>query len=136
MKISIPQQDLLKNRPLPPEWYKATFKKMETKPSKDQKSTNFIATFELELDGREMEAQWNSKLMAMMEPFIEVITGKKTDVDADGKPIGDLSFDPDEHLNKKCQVKLDNDAFEGRLISKIKAFLPYDAPPPSSATGY
>jgi len=127
MKISIPQGDLLKNRPLPPEWYKAVFKKMETRPSKDQKSTNFVATFELEVDGREMDAQWNSKLIAMMEPFIEVITGVKTPVDSEGKPLSDLSFDPDEHIGKKCQVKLDNDAFEGRLISKIKAFLPYDA---------
>ncbi len=126
MKISIPQSDLLKNRPLKPEWYKAIFKKMETKPSKDKQSTNFVGTFELELDGREMEAQWNSKTMGMMEPFIEVITGEKTPVDAEGKPLASRDFDPEEHYGKKCQVKLDNEPWEGRLISKVKAFLPYD----------
>jgi len=135
MKISIPKSDLLKNRPLEPGWYKAKYIKWSTKPSKDQKSTNFIATFELEIDGREMDAQWNTKLLAMMEDFVVVISQKPLAIDADGKPTADLDFDPEEYFGNKCQVKLDNDPFEGRLISKIKAFAPYDAAV-SSTGGY
>lgn len=124
MKIIIPTADLLKNRPLPPEWYRAKFVKFEGRPSNDKKSTNFVATFILETDSREMEALWNSKALGMMEKFITVIKGTEPEIDPTTGNPKPLDFEPEEFFGKFVMVKLENDQFDGRLISKIKDFLP------------
>lgn len=126
MIINIPKADLQRNINLEPNWYGAIFEKMETKPSADKQSTNYIPTFRIEEDGRTMEGMFNSKALAMMQPFIEALRGQKVAV-KDKIVQEDISFSPEEYYGTKLKVKVDNDPWDGRLVSKIKGFLPYQA---------
>ena len=126
MIINIPKADLQRNINLEPNWYGAVFEKMEPKPSADKQSTNFYATFRIEADGRSMEHPFNSKALSMMQPFIEAIRGQKVAV-VDKVVQEDITFQPEEYFGKKLLLKIDNDPWDGRLVSKIKGFLPYEA---------
>lgn len=127
MKIQIPTADLLKNRPLTPGWYDAKFVKFEAKPTNDKKSTNFIATFIIKKDEREMEALWSMKALGMMEKFVITITAREPEIDPNTGNPKPLDFEPEDYFGRELQVKIDNDQFDGRLISKIKDFLPKGA---------
>lgn len=123
MKISIPQADLQRNITLEPNWYRGKFVKMEVKPSKDKGSTNYIASIEIETDKRIMEHGFNSKAMGFMQSFVESVTGEKVAV-VNGVVQGNADFEPEANYGKFLMVKVDNEPFEGRLVSKIKGFLP------------
>jgi len=123
MIINIPKADLQRNINLEPNWYDAVFEKMETALSKDKGSTNYVTTFRIDVDGRSMEHMFNSKALAFMQPFIEAIRGSKVAV-VDKVVQEDLQFQPEEFFGKKLKVKIENEPFDGRLVSKIKGFLP------------
>lgn len=126
MMIKISRADLQKNVNLEPNWYKMTLKKHEAKPSADKGSVNFMFYFELEVDGRELTAQFNSKMIQFMQPMIEVLQGAKVKIES-GVVKEDLDFEPEKYYGVKLQGKVENEPYDGRLISKVKAFLPYEA---------
>lgn len=126
MIINIPKADLQRNINLEPNWYGAIFEKMETKLTNDKQSTNYVTTIRIEADGRSMEHMFNSKALSMMQPFIEALRGQKVAV-VDKVVQEDISFQPEEYYGTKLKVKVDNDPWDGRLVSKIKGFLPYQA---------
>lgn len=123
MIINIPKADLQRNINLEPGWYDVVFEKMVTAPSNDRQSTNYVATFRFDVDGRSMEHMFNSKALAMMQPFIEAVRESKVAV-KDKIVQEDLQFEPESFYGKKVKVKVENDPWDGRLVSKIKGFLP------------
>lgn len=129
MKLVIPKEQLQKNIALTDGWYKATFKKIDTKKNtKKPTETNFYAYFELEEDGREMDTYVaKTDDMRGFAPLAAALDPKQQIQVVDKVVQNDLEFDPDMHYGKKLQLKLVGEPFEGRVVSKIKDFLPYDA---------
>lgn len=138
MKLTIPKEQLQKNISLADGWYGAIFKKIDTKKNtKKPSETNFYAYFELEEDGREMDTyvaktddmRGFAPLAMALDPSQQVILA--TEKDAKGREIkvvqNSLEFDPDLHIGKKLKILLKGEPFEGRVVSKVKDFLPYDA---------
>ena len=132
MIINIPKAELLKNVPLAKGWYSALVKKFEAKPSADGKSTNFIYTFDIEKDHREIDHYFNSKEPRFMEPFLKATLNSKYELSQ--VPDGEsFSFDTEIPVGNKVDVELYIDNYMGRLSNKISGFLPYgksrEAPP-------
>jgi hypothetical protein len=119
VKIKITSSDLLKNVPLDPDWYEAVFVKMETAPSKDRKSTNFVVHIQIDKDGRVIEHLFNSKAMGFMQPFVDaLILGPNEHSDANC----DLEFDDETCKGKKLKVHTFIDTYMNRPSTKIDGF--------------
>lgn len=127
MIINVPKSDLLRGQPIQPGWYKAEVVEFKAAPSKDQQSMNYTPVFRLETPNQETaETNFNSKLLSMMGPYLAALDGVplKNYLDAVN---GALVVDTEKHIGKKLQIKIKNEPWEGRLMNRIEAFLPYDA---------
>ena len=118
--LKISKQDVLRQLPVEPAWYPGVVKSIVIKASKDKQSMNFETTVTLEADGRDATTNFNTKAMGMAIPFIEACMGIKV-------PQEDVEFDTDKLVGKKLKVKMDNETYEGRIMSRMVDFLPYDA---------
>jgi len=124
--IKITANDILRGQPLDPDWYKARVADVNMKQSSKGDSTNIVITFEIEKDGRTMDHYFNSKAMGFMVPFLSVINGT-AQIKAAAAARQDLQIDTSELVNKKLQIRLEMDTYQGNLKNKIVDFLPYEA---------
>lgn len=116
MIINISAADLMKNELTKPDWYLATIRGLESGKTTDGTSINYVFKVVLEATGKEMDARFNSKALGFFEPFIEAVTGEKTDRT---KPI---RLDSDDYIGKKLKVKVINDTYNGRLVDKVDGY--------------
>ena len=129
MKITITKADMMKGQTIPPAWYKVEVTNFVIKPPKSGgDSSNYVPTLKFEsLDGFTMDHTFNSQAIGNMGPFIAAIQGKSVKAVLDEMKAGALEFETDSAIGKKLQVKVKNEEYQGRLINKVDAFLPYDA---------
>ena len=132
MKITITKADMMKGQTIPPAWYKVEVTNFVIKPPKSGgDSLNYVPTLKFEsLDGFTMDHTFNSQAIGNMGPFIAAIQGKSVKTVLDEMKAGTLEFETDSAIGKKLQVKVKNEEYQGRLINKVDAFLPYDATVP------
>lgn len=116
--LKISKQDILRQLPVNPGWYKGTVKSIELKQSKAKDSYNYETTITLDADGREVVTNFNTKAIGMAIPFLEAILNDKI------PPDQDIEFDTEKIVGKRLQVKMEHDTYEGRIISKVTEFLP------------
>lgn len=132
MLLKISQEELQKNRNLDPGWYPAKFEKLEAKPAAVKpgkpSSTNYYAWFIIQKDERRMSFMFNSQMMQMAEKMVTVLmnTTVKTDPNDPKVVTADIEFDEGKAAGQPCQVKVIDDPYQGRLISKIDDFAPID----------
>lgn len=119
--IKITAADIQKNKNLENGWYGAQISKVgDLEKSSKGDSVNLKVTFTIDnTDGKEIERYYNSKAMGMIVPLVEAIRNNGP------IPPADFALDTDELLNKKIDVKVVNEIYEGRPVNKIEGFLPY-----------
>ena len=117
--LKITDADIQKLKALEAGWYGATITKVsDPTPSKDKLSNNIIITFTIDdADGKEVQHYFNSKLFAMIVPLVEAVRGAKMGAGFD--------LDTDELKDKKVDIKLVQELYQGNLQNKIDAYLPY-----------
>ena len=142
MIIKIRKQDLLKGTAVSDGWYGLEIRKspeQPTKPKSGGDTLNFIYSFAiLDENGKvnenlpELDHNFNTGALGMMRDFIAVAKGMTVKQLLDSIAAEGLDFDPerDTPVGLKLQGKVVNETFESRLISKIKAWLPYGVQPP------
>ena len=123
--LKISKNAILQSQLLPDDYYKAKCIAIDLEESKDKKSKNFVYQFELEVDGRVMKVYVNinpadNSIWPMSIPMMEILEGRKF------KDPQNMDIDTDNHVGKKCQVKIEQKPYEGRLVNNITEFLPYD----------
>jgi hypothetical protein len=118
--LKISKQDVLRQLPVEPGWYQGTVKQIVLKTSKDKQSMNFETTVTLDPDGRDSTTNFNTKAIGMAIPFLEACLGEKI-------PQDDVEFDTDKLVGKRLNVKMDNETYEGRIMSRMVDFLPIGA---------
>ena len=116
--IKITKADIERIKVLDPGWYGCTISKVVgNEPAKDKQSINTIVTFTIDKVGKEIPVYYNSKLMAMIIPLYEAVSGKKHTEDFD--------LDTDSLMGKKLDVKLGTTIYNGIPQNQIEGYLPY-----------
>jgi hypothetical protein len=118
--IKITKADIEKIKVLENGWYGATISKVaDPTPAKDKQSINTAVTFVIDKVGKEIQNFYNSKLMAMIIPLYEAVTGKKY--------TEDFELNTDHLLGKKVDLKLTTTIYNGNPQNTIEGYLPYGA---------
>lgn len=137
--LRIRKADLLKGTAVSDGWYGLMVRKSPegaTKPKSGGDTLNFLYTFSiLKDDGEvnenisELDHNFNTGALGLMRDFIAICKGITVRELLDG---GDIEFDPEKEspVGLKLQGKVVNEAYEGRLVPKIKSWLPYGMEPP------
>lgn len=137
MIIKVDKSVLMKGQPITPGWYKGKTHKPTSEIVGDKVNLGITLTFEdqmLSADERSVDHTFYNALnkgVGFLVPYIAAILRKPIKEIADG--LGkDEAFDFDFDLTgeKDIQFKLTNEPYQGRLVNKIEAWLPYDAEPP------
>ena len=116
--IKITKADIERIKVLEPGWYGCTISKVVgNEPTKDKQSINTIVHFTIDKVGKEIPVYYNSKLMALIVPLYEAISGKKHTEDFD--------LDTDFLMGKKLDVKLGTTIYNGNPQNQIEGYLPY-----------
>jgi hypothetical protein len=121
--ISVPKTEIQKSMLQPAQWYQGcTVIAFENKMSKDNKSVNYI--FKVEISNhpskKVYDAQFNSKAIGMMVPFVTAVTGE----DIDPNNVSDIEIDTDNYIGKKLDMEIHHETYEGRILDKPCNFLP------------
>jgi hypothetical protein len=116
--IKITKADIEKVKTLEPGWYGSVISKVsDPTPAKDKQSVNTVLTFVIDKVGKEIPVYINSKLIAMIIPVYEAVTGKKYNEEFD--------LDTDTLIGKKLDVKLGTTIYNGNPQNQIEGYLPY-----------
>lgn len=120
--IKVSTQEMKKGLPLDPKWYPADIKEIKLEPSKDKTKINYNLYVMVD-DGTEEGREIKQTLMTsdLRGLFESALT---TEDDKFEVPISDYEYDTDMVAGRRINVKFENEAYQGRLIPKIKAFLP------------
>lgn len=126
--IKIPQSVFDADKPLPPGWYKAQIISITIAPNSKKDSMNTIPVFRLEESGREFKKWVNSKFPIDAPRIHAAATGVELEEEAE--------IDTDEWLNKKLQIFLEEQMYNGKIQNSITDYAPYekDLTPPDWAT--
>lgn len=126
LNIAIPKADLAKSIPLSNGWAEFEIVAAFAKPSKDGNSVNYIASHKLVGDPneREIDHNFNSKALGMMNTWIGALTNKTVQEVLDAITGGMLNFDFEATIGKHVMGKVEQQLYEGRIISKIVDFAP------------
>lgn len=131
--LNIPKGDLAKGIPISNGWAKFEITQAYAKPSKNQTdpSVNYIAVHKLidDPNEREISHNFNSKALGMMAPWIAALAGKTVQEILDSITSGTLTFDFESTIGKKVNAKVEQQIFEGRIISKLVDFASPDKVP-------
>ena len=118
--IKIDKAALQAGMPIEPNWYKATVKSIEHKPSNAGDSINYITVLEINdgpMSGRQPKPKYfNSKGMGYMTDFVEAAVGEKINRDED------LNIDTDDLVSKNLWIKVENTTFEGRIQNEVQNY--------------
>lgn len=121
LKITIPKADLAKGIPISQGIHLFTIKDAIARPSKDNQSINYVWILSLDNDvnGREIEHNFNSKAIGMMAPAIAAIANCTVQEILDKMTGGTLEFDFGDTKGKKILGKIYHEDFKGRPMSKV-----------------
>lgn len=120
--IKVSAQEMKKGLPLDPKWYPADIKEIKLEPSKDKTKINYNLYVMVD-DGTEEGREIKQTLMTsdLKGLFESALT---TEDDKFEVPLSGYEYDTDMVAGRRINVKFENEAYQGRLIPKIKAFLP------------
>ena len=125
MIIKIPKEQLQKNINLEKGWYPAIFRKIWTEKNKNNPNlANYWIACEILKDNRLIEQYMvRSDDMRGLQSLFESLS--KTKVRVIEKVVQEnLELDPEQCYGTEIQVFIDQEPFNGRLIDKMKDFLP------------
>lgn len=120
--VTFTKGDLMATTTVDPGWYSFIIDKVDgPKASKNGDSINFEVTFRLidnqKYEGKEIRQTYNSKLIGKFSPVFTA---------ALGIPVEPGQMNTDDLVGKKLDGKVENELYEGQLLSKIpNQFLPY-----------
>jgi hypothetical protein len=122
--IKITAADLKKTQNLEPGWRSAVIVRVgDLKTSSKGDSINCPVTFLIEgTDGKELEVSFNSKLIGLIKPLIEAASNGTQKLQL--KEGEEMTFNTDELVGKKVDVKIITDVYNGVPINKIDGYLP------------
>lgn len=132
MKITLTPEDIVKGEPFQPGWYKVEIVAGFAKPSKDSQSVNYVFEYKLENDpmnrviGEPGNGSFSSKAITMIKPFLAALGGVSLAEFIEKTKATGVTFDIEECIGKKLQIKIENELYEGRMKSKVKDFATYD----------
>lgn len=123
--IAFSKADVLRTKTVDTGWYEATITRIDgPKEAKSGGSLNFDVIFTLgeksPIPGKELNRTFNSKAISMMIPLVAAAKGEA--VNENG-----FQLDTDDLLNKKVDIKVVVDTYEGQLLNKVEEFLPHGA---------
>ena len=126
LMLNIPKGDLAKGIPLSNGWAEFEITAAFAKPSKDGGSVNYIATHKVvgDINEREIDHNFNSKALGMMAPWIGALSNKSVQEVLDIITSGTLTFDFETTVGKHVMGKVEQQIYEGRIVSKIVDFAP------------
>ncbi len=121
--INITAADVLKSRNIDPAWYGATITKIgDLIASSAGDSVNCKITFTIEgTEGKEIDRTYNSKAIGMIIPLFAAVKG----VDISTITPENFQINTDELLNKKVDVKVVLEQYQGRYTNKVEDVLAY-----------
>jgi len=128
-KITLTPADMMKGEPHKEGWRKATLIEAVVGTNKKEDGINYTATFKLDddPDGRTIDKIFSSKAIGFIKPFLAAIANKTIqEFIAEHKTKG-LDFEFETLVGSKCQVKIGTRLFDGRPVSEVQDFAPYDA---------
>lgn len=138
MIIKLGRGELLAGQPITPGWYKG---KVEKAVCSTKRQANVIdgiidISFEdpaLKADERTVQHTFFSMIgsgIGFLAPYAAAIAGKTSKQIAAELEDGSFEFDFEETAGKVIQFYLDNEIYQGRVINKIKNFIPYNMEAP------
>ena len=136
MEIEISKAQLLKGQAFDNGVYKGTIQsaKCTSTRKSDAIDGEIVFAFEdetLAADERTIDHTFYNMLgkgIGFLTPYIAAVQGKSIKEVTDALAKGEkLKFDFDATQGIKLQIEIKNELFEGRLVSKVKNFLPYNA---------
>jgi len=139
MEINFSRGDLLAGQPIPPNWYKGSIVKEELR--KRDNVLDYIITLDFEdpllaQDERTVEhvffnfVKGKGFLIVLMAALLNRNVKEITDGMEKGEKFP-FQFGEGQNVGKKVQFELFNDPYEGRLLNKIRTFIPYSMDPPT-----
>lgn len=137
MIIQIQKSDILKGQPIKPGWYKGKIEKVSTEVNGERVDGSITLSFDdplLKADDRQVDHGFYNMIgkgIGFLVPYMAAIMNKSAKEIADALETGaSIAFDFDACAGKQIQFKLINDTYQGRVINKIEAFLPYNMETP------
>jgi hypothetical protein len=132
MKITLTPADMLKGEPHKEGWVKATVTEAIASPNKAQDGINYIATFLIEddPDKRTIDKIFSSKGIGFMKPFLAALAGKTIQQFIEEKKATGVEFEFDQVKGGKLHIKIGSRLYDGRPVSEIQDFAPYNATVP------
>lgn len=126
LQIAIPKSDLAKSIPVANGWTEFEITGAVARPSKDGASVNYVISHKVVNDPNErvIDHLFNSKALGMMNTWIAALTNKTVQEVLDGITSGALNLDLESTYGKKIMGKVDQQIYEGRVISKIVDWAP------------
>lgn len=118
----------MKGEPHKEGWVKAQVVETFAGPNKAGDGVNYTATFQIEddPDKRTIDKIFSSKGVGFMKPFLAALAGKSIQAFVDEKKATGIEFEFDAVKGGKLQIKIGSRVHEGRQISEVQDFAPYD----------
>lgn len=124
LNIAIPKGDLAKGIPISNGWAEFEVSAAFAKPSKAGDSVVYVAVHKLMNDPNEREISHNfsSKALGMMAPWIAALKGVTVQEILDSITTGSLNFDFESTIGKHVMGKVEQQIYDGRIVSRIVDF--------------
>lgn len=132
MKITLTPADMMKGEPHKEGWVKAEVVEATAAPNKAADGVNYIATFLIEddPDKRTIEKIFSSKGIGFIKPFLAALKGKSVQQFVDETKTTGVDFEWDAVKGGKVQIKIGSRLYEGRPVSEVQDFAPYNTQVP------
>lgn len=138
MKITLGRGDLLAGQPITPGWYKVHVDSAKNSSKRKTNVLDGIVEFsflegQLKADERTVQHTffaYASDGIGFIVPYAAAILGKTSAQLADELDEGqELDFDFEESVGHDLYINIDNETYQGRVLNKVKAFLPINVEP-------
>lgn len=126
-KIQLTPEDMMKGEKHPDGWFKASISSAVAGPNKAQDGINYTIDFAIEgPENRSLPKIFSSKALGFMKPFLAAVAGKTIAQFIEDNKTKGIEFDLEALVTSKLQVKVGQRIYEGREISEITDFAPYN----------
>lgn len=112
MRILIPREELLRNKPSEPGWYQCTITKSDVQQSKDKSGNNLVIVFRIDELEKEIPAKYFSLKpngLMFMADFLRAVYGEGIEANPT------TEFDNEDLIKKRLWVKIANETYEGNI---------------------
>lgn len=129
MKITLTPADMMKGEPHREGWTKAEVVEATAAPNKNQDGVNFTASFLIEgdPDKRTIDKIFSSKGMGFIKPFLAALKGQSIKDFVEANKTTGVDFEFEHVKGGKLQIKIGSRLYEGRPVSEVQDFAPYDS---------